>query len=105
MHVMLPLGFPIVVSEARLFVRKIGFKLHVMRLYHVELFYAFLLCYHSEGSKGRPTMARPLQGRPTAAKAPSLQGQPPVGAVAYSVAPTRNGSRLWAQFLWVSLTD
>ncbi|RWW63362.1 hypothetical protein BHE74_00029483 [Ensete ventricosum] len=54
---------------------------------------------------GRPTMARPLQGRPTAAKAPSLQGQPPAGAVAYSVAPTRNGSRLWAQFLWVSLTD
>ncbi|RWW86970.1 hypothetical protein BHE74_00004224 [Ensete ventricosum] len=55
----------------------IGFKLHVMRLNHVESFYAFLLHFHSEGSEeeGRPATASPHAVSTThgqaAAKAPS----------------------------------
>ncbi|RWV89485.1 hypothetical protein GW17_00048362 [Ensete ventricosum] len=62
---MLSLSFPTVVSKLRLFVRKIDFKLRAMRLNHVELFYAFLLCFHNEGSKegGSHLRIGPLQGR------------------------------------------
>ncbi|RRT58565.1 hypothetical protein B296_00044479 [Ensete ventricosum] len=78
--------------RAKVFVRKIGFKLRVMTFNRVESFYAFLLRFRSESSKergwlamsrpstravdhgqatcrgGRPRLA-PLQGWPVAAKA------------------------------------
>ncbi|RWV78439.1 hypothetical protein GW17_00060600 [Ensete ventricosum] len=56
-----PLKFPNTGIRAKVFVRKIGFKLREMRLNHVELFYAFLLHFRSESSeeRGRPTMSRP----------------------------------------------
>ncbi|RWW39103.1 hypothetical protein BHE74_00055592 [Ensete ventricosum] len=61
------------VSEPRFFVRKIGFKLRVMRLYCIESFYAFLLRFRSEGSprKGQPGMA---MASPLAGAAGHLQG-------------------------------
>ncbi|RRT56774.1 hypothetical protein B296_00022147 [Ensete ventricosum] len=45
----------------------IGFKLRVIRLYRVESFYAFLLCFHSEGSEeeGWPATASPYAGSTT----------------------------------------
>ncbi|RWV79627.1 hypothetical protein GW17_00059208 [Ensete ventricosum] len=61
-----PLRFPNNGIRAKVFVRKISFKLHVMRLNRVESFYAFLLCFRIEGSpcKGQPGMATasPLAG-------------------------------------------
>ncbi|RWW60613.1 hypothetical protein BHE74_00032389 [Ensete ventricosum] len=71
-----PLRFPNSGIRANVFVRKIGFKLRVMRLNRVESFYAFLLHFCSEGSKeeGRPATASPHVGPAThgqaAAKAP-----------------------------------
>ncbi|RWW64055.1 hypothetical protein BHE74_00028731 [Ensete ventricosum] len=70
-----PLRFPNIGIRAKVFVRKIGFKLCVIRLNHVELFYTFLLRFHSEGSEeGRPTRASPHAGPAThgqvATKAP-----------------------------------
>ncbi|RZS22892.1 hypothetical protein BHM03_00055725 [Ensete ventricosum] len=58
------------ISEPRLFVQKIGFKLCIMRLNRVELFYAFLLYFRSEGSEegGIHLRAGPLQGRPLTTK-------------------------------------
>ncbi|RWW50529.1 hypothetical protein BHE74_00043200 [Ensete ventricosum] len=58
-----------------------------MRLNRVESFYAFLLCFHSEGNEeeGQPGMARqaaakaPLQGGGRLRPGP-LQGAAPVGA-------------------------
>ncbi|RZS25786.1 hypothetical protein BHM03_00059046 [Ensete ventricosum] len=46
--------------RAKVFMRKIGFKLRVMRLNRVECFYAFVLHFRSEGSEeeGRPATAR-----------------------------------------------
>ncbi|RWW61533.1 hypothetical protein BHE74_00031403 [Ensete ventricosum] len=93
--------------RAKVFVRKISFKLRVMRLNRIELFYAFLLCFCNKRSKdrGQPAMARPstgvvghgqaphrddrlllsspTKGRPTATKSPykgatgCCQGQQP----------------------------
>ncbi|RRT61180.1 hypothetical protein B296_00027716, partial [Ensete ventricosum] len=94
---MLPLKFPNSDIRTKVFIRKIGFKLHVMRLNRVESFYAFLLCFHSEGSEeeGRLATASPHIGsathgqvaakalarrRPVVAKA-SLQGQRPQPAL------------------------
>ncbi|RZS04124.1 hypothetical protein BHM03_00034407 [Ensete ventricosum] len=83
-----PLRFPNRGIRAKVFVRKIGFKLRVMRLNRVESFYAFLLCFRSEGSpcKGQSSMATasPLAGaadhrqggRPTAAR-PPVRGDHP----------------------------
>ncbi|RWV90682.1 hypothetical protein GW17_00047095 [Ensete ventricosum] len=64
---MLPLRFPNNGLRAKVFVRNIGFKLRVIRLYHVESFYAFLLCFGNEGSEeeGRPAL---MQGRPPSAR-------------------------------------
>ncbi|RRT31917.1 hypothetical protein B296_00056686 [Ensete ventricosum] len=61
---MLSLRFPNTSIRAKIFVRKIGFKLRVIRLNRVESFYALLLHFHSEGSEeeGRPTTARPWPG-------------------------------------------
>ncbi|RZR93415.1 hypothetical protein BHM03_00021922 [Ensete ventricosum] len=58
---MLPLRFPNSGIKAKVFIRKIGFKLHVTRLNHIELFYGFLLHFHNEGyeERGRSAMARP----------------------------------------------
>ncbi|RWW42937.1 hypothetical protein BHE74_00051457 [Ensete ventricosum] len=49
MHVMLPLRFPNNGIKDRLFMRMIEFRLPVLRLNHIELFYAFLLCFRSKG--------------------------------------------------------
>ncbi|RRT71168.1 hypothetical protein B296_00034001 [Ensete ventricosum] len=59
---MLLLRFPNSGIRAKVFHAKIGFKLRMRRLNHVELFYVYLLCFHSEGSEesGRPTIARPF---------------------------------------------
>ncbi|RWW81725.1 hypothetical protein BHE74_00009856 [Ensete ventricosum] len=101
-----PLRFPNSGIRAKIFVRKIGFRLRVMRLNHVESFYAFLLRFHSEGNKeeGQQGMARPpawgwaLQQRPPCkatvdcgqapckerlpVEAAACKGWPPAGAVA-----------------------
>ncbi|RRT50193.1 hypothetical protein B296_00004060 [Ensete ventricosum] len=63
-HVMHPLRFPNSGIRAKVFMRKIDFKLHVIRLYCVESFYAFLLRFHSE-EEGRPAMANPHAGSAT----------------------------------------
>ncbi|RWV77067.1 hypothetical protein GW17_00062161 [Ensete ventricosum] len=59
-----PLRFPNSGIRDNVFVRKIGFKLRVMRLNRVESFYAFLLHFCSEGSKeeGRLATASPHVG-------------------------------------------
>ncbi|RWW02029.1 hypothetical protein GW17_00034899 [Ensete ventricosum] len=62
--------------RAKVFIRKIGFKLRVMRLNRVESFYTFLLYFHSKGSEeeGRPGTTNTHAGLAThgqaAAKAP-----------------------------------
>ncbi|RWW60882.1 hypothetical protein BHE74_00032082 [Ensete ventricosum] len=85
---MLSLRFPNNGIKAKVFVRKIDFKLRVMRLNRVESFYAFLLRFRSEGSEeeGRPATAsphaRPATHSQAATKAPCKgavdcsQGQP-----------------------------
>ncbi|RZR83061.1 hypothetical protein BHM03_00009609 [Ensete ventricosum] len=92
-----PLRFPNSGIGAKVFMRKIGFKLPMMRLYRVELFYAFLLYFRSEGSEeeGRPVThsqasnARKGSSRPRArSAAASPKGwQPPAGTAACSTAP------------------
>ncbi|RRT31849.1 hypothetical protein B296_00022968 [Ensete ventricosum] len=60
-----PLRFSNSGIRAKVFVRKIGFKLRVMRLNRIESFYAFLLYFRSKRSKeeaGRPATARPPAG-------------------------------------------
>ncbi|RZR92585.1 hypothetical protein BHM03_00020893 [Ensete ventricosum] len=126
---MLPQRFPKSCIRAKVFVRKIGFKLHVTRLNRVELFYAFLLHFRSEGSKERGWSAtvrpsttvaghgqapyrdrRPWPGHLQASG--GLWPRPPVG-VAHSAAitvvaicsttPTYSGGGLRAQRPWVGL--
>ncbi|RWW19814.1 hypothetical protein GW17_00016104 [Ensete ventricosum] len=80
---MLPLRFPNSGIRAKVFVRKIGFKLRVMRLNRVESFYVFLLHFHSEGSEeGRPATTNPHVG-------PATHGQ------AAAKAPCKGAGRLW----------
>ncbi|RRT66296.1 hypothetical protein B296_00036466, partial [Ensete ventricosum] len=100
---MLPLKFPNNGIRTKVFMRKIDFKLRVMRLNHIESVYIFLLRFcikHSEeGAVGQATYKGswpwpdPLQGwpamaKPLATKAPCkgaiecCQGQP-IGAVAH----------------------
>ncbi|RWV80663.1 hypothetical protein BHE74_00058904 [Ensete ventricosum] len=75
---MLPLRFHNSGIIAKVFMRKISFKLRVMRLNRIESFYAFLLRFCSErNEKGRPAMARA-----------------PAGAVGYGQGP-RRGCRTW----------
>ncbi|RWV80657.1 hypothetical protein GW17_00058033 [Ensete ventricosum] len=89
-----PLRFPNSGIKAKVFVRKIGFKLRVMRLNHVESFYAFLLYFRNEGSpcKGQlaMAMASPLAGAAGYGQPPCKGGQlwsgPLIGAA------TRSGS-------------
>ncbi|RWW05086.1 hypothetical protein GW17_00031660 [Ensete ventricosum] len=64
-----PLRFPNSGIRAKVFMRKIGFKLCVMRLYRVESFYVFLLYFHNKGSEE--------------------EGRPPAGAA------TRRGGTCW----------
>ncbi|RRT32447.1 hypothetical protein B296_00050918 [Ensete ventricosum] len=97
-----PLRFPNNGIRAKIFVRKIGFKLHVLRLNHVELFYTLVVAIGSESRcclRGRGghmhaiciqwwlAMAKPLagaighglatcKGRPTAARLPAWGGLP-----------------------------
>ncbi|RZR73220.1 hypothetical protein BHM03_00021591 [Ensete ventricosum] len=76
---MLPLRFPNSGIRAKVFVGKIGFKLRVMRLHRVELFYTFLLRFHSEGNEERGWLAtaKPsARGRSAVAKA-SCRGSRP----------------------------
>ncbi|RWV78563.1 hypothetical protein GW17_00060439 [Ensete ventricosum] len=58
-----PLRFPNSGIKGKIFVRKIGFKLYVMRLNRVELFYSLVAAMDSES---------PLQG---------VAGRPPAGTV------------------------
>ncbi|RWV81334.1 hypothetical protein GW17_00057260 [Ensete ventricosum] len=62
-----PLKFPDSGIRAKVFVRKIGFKLRVMRLYRIELFYVFLLHFRSEGNEeeGQPATTNPHAGPAT----------------------------------------
>ncbi|RRT68347.1 hypothetical protein B296_00012516 [Ensete ventricosum] len=99
-----PLKFPNSGIRAKVFIRKIDFKLCVMRLYRVESFYVFLLHFRSKGSEeeGRPATASPHAGLAThsqaATKAPYKgevgcgQGQPEREA-----SGARKGRRLWAE--------
>ncbi|RRT41995.1 hypothetical protein B296_00019060, partial [Ensete ventricosum] len=58
-----PLRFPNNGIRANVFKQKIGFKLRVMRLNRVELFYAFLLrCCSKRSEEGRPATARASAG-------------------------------------------
>ncbi|RWW01782.1 hypothetical protein GW17_00035161 [Ensete ventricosum] len=78
--------FPNCGIRAKVSMRKIGFKLHVMRLNHVESFYTFLLHFRSEGNEeeGREAATNPHVGPAThgQAKGPCKgaidcsQGQP-----------------------------
>ncbi|RWW09120.1 hypothetical protein GW17_00027407 [Ensete ventricosum] len=57
---MYPLRFPNNGIRAKVFVRKIYFKLRVMRLNRVELFYAFLLRFHNKRNEdGQLATAKP----------------------------------------------
>ncbi|RWW65302.1 hypothetical protein BHE74_00027395 [Ensete ventricosum] len=93
---MLLLRFPNSDIRAKVFVRKISFPTVIL-----ESFYAFLLCFHSEGSEeGRPATTIPHAGPAaygqTAAKAPCKgatgcgQGQP-----AREASDVCKGRRLW----------
>ncbi|RRT52192.1 hypothetical protein B296_00037534 [Ensete ventricosum] len=100
--------------KAKVFVRKISFKLRVMRLNPIESFYAFLLHYYSERSEERrlataipPTRVadhrRPLAGVATHSQAGSRRRSPveapsrrwsPVEAVARRGATANGHNRL-----------
>ncbi|RZR88241.1 hypothetical protein BHM03_00015783 [Ensete ventricosum] len=79
-----PLRFPNSGIRTKVFVRKINFKLHVMRLYRVESFYAFLLRFRSE--ERRPAMANPHAGPARPRPRPAHKGRSPVGAVPVGMA-------------------
>ncbi|RWW37126.1 hypothetical protein BHE74_00057804 [Ensete ventricosum] len=70
---MIPLRFPNSSITAKVFMQKIGFKLHVLRLNRVESFYAFLLYFYSKCSEERrqPAMANPSAGVAGHGKAPA----------------------------------
>ncbi|RWW07966.1 hypothetical protein GW17_00028621 [Ensete ventricosum] len=85
-----PLRFPNSGIRAKIFMRKIGFKLHVKRLNRVKSFYAFLLHFRSKRSecKGQPGMAT---SSPPVGAAGHLQG----GRSAAAKASLQGGNRLW----------
>ncbi|RWV85661.1 hypothetical protein GW17_00052531 [Ensete ventricosum] len=92
---MLPLRFSNSGIRAKVFVRKIGFKLRVMRLNRVESLYVFLLRFRSEGSEeGRPALMQGWLATARPRPRPPARGRPPVG-----VAARRGGAckhdRLW----------
>ncbi|RWV88548.1 hypothetical protein GW17_00049356 [Ensete ventricosum] len=76
-----PLRFPNSGIKAKVFVRKIGFKLRVMRLYHVESFYAFFLYFRSEDSEeeGRQATASPHTRPATHGQGQPARGGHPLG--------------------------
>ncbi|RWV85771.1 hypothetical protein GW17_00052413 [Ensete ventricosum] len=95
--------------KTKVFMRKIGFKLRVMRLNHVESFYAFLLRFRSEESpcKGQPGMATAsplvgaadhlqgggrLQPRPPCRGGPTLARPPAKGRPATARASPQRGA-------------
>ncbi|RWW49041.1 hypothetical protein BHE74_00044842 [Ensete ventricosum] len=96
MHVMLPLRFPNSDIRAKVFVRKISFKLHVMRLNRVE-FYCYVFAakaIRKEGGWPRPGLPQGggrLRPRPLAGviarrggaygQKHRCQGLPPVGVM------------------------
>ncbi|RRT80109.1 hypothetical protein B296_00006237 [Ensete ventricosum] len=94
---MLSLRFPNNGIKSKVFVRKIGFKLHVMRLNHVELLYTFVLrfLYIKAVRKGggRPWPS-PLQGRSAAARAlaEAALARSQAAVVAPAVSPQRRGA-------------
>ncbi|RWW44291.1 hypothetical protein BHE74_00049962 [Ensete ventricosum] len=69
-----PLRFPNSGIRAKVFMRKIGFKLRVMRLNRVKLFYTFFLRFRSE-EEGRPATASPHAGLTTRGQV-GYKGQP-----------------------------
>ncbi|RWV86986.1 hypothetical protein GW17_00051066 [Ensete ventricosum] len=86
-----PLRFSNNVIRAKVFVRKIGFKLYVMRLNHVESFYVFLLYFRSkcnEEENGRATTARPPAGAADHDRATCK------GVVGYGQGPLQRGDWL-----------
>ncbi|RRT31642.1 hypothetical protein B296_00057295 [Ensete ventricosum] len=69
------------------FMRKISFKLRVMRLYRVESLYVFLLRFCNKGNKEEVRSA-PMQGRP-----PTARPRPRLA---------RKGLRIWARWITAS---
>ncbi|RWV83072.1 hypothetical protein GW17_00055370 [Ensete ventricosum] len=85
-----PVRFPNSGIRAKIFVRKIGFKLRVMRLNRVELFYALVVAI---GSESRCC----LRGRGGHMHAVCMQrwmamAKPPAGAVGHSLATCKGRS-------------
>ncbi|RWW03211.1 hypothetical protein GW17_00033643 [Ensete ventricosum] len=84
-----PLKFPNSGIRAKIFVRKIGFKLHVMRLNRVELFYALVAAINSESRhclRGRGGHMHDVCMQRWLATA-----KPPVGASTMAWLPARSG--------------
>ncbi|RRT49946.1 hypothetical protein B296_00033398 [Ensete ventricosum] len=76
---MLPLRFPNSGIIAKVFMRKIRFKLRVMRLNRLELFYTFLVYFyakHSEERGGRPR-PKPLAGATASWRSHAARGDCP----------------------------
>ncbi|RWV84941.1 hypothetical protein GW17_00053308 [Ensete ventricosum] len=101
------LRFPNSGIRAKVFIRKIGFKLRVMRLNRVESFYVLLLHFRSKGSeeRGWPVTARPPAGAAShgLATPPAYRGAapvevPPAGVeLAAGVAAPWSGDYRWAR--------
>ncbi|RZS26594.1 hypothetical protein BHM03_00059957 [Ensete ventricosum] len=84
-----PLKFPNSGIRAKIFVRKIGFKLHVMRLNRVELFYALVAAINSESRhclRGRGGHMHDVCMQRWLATA-----KPPAGASTMAWLPARSG--------------
>ncbi|RRT48538.1 hypothetical protein B296_00010834 [Ensete ventricosum] len=86
---MLPLRIPNNGIRAKVFERKIGLKLRVMRLNHVKSFYAFLLCFYNKRIKERGGRPRP---KPLAGVAANSHGRPWAWLVPVGEAPIGTGS-------------
>ncbi|RWV83952.1 hypothetical protein GW17_00054382 [Ensete ventricosum] len=98
---MLPLRFPNSGIRAKIFVRKIGFKLCMMRLNRIESFYVFLLYFCNKRSKdrGQSTTARLSAGVVGHSQAPYKGGRPWLGHLQGGGPPRlghlQGGDRLW----------
>ncbi|RZR80951.1 hypothetical protein BHM03_00007072 [Ensete ventricosum] len=87
------LRFPNSGIETKVFMRKIGFKLRVMRLNRVESFYTFLLLYAAKAARRRGGQPRPapMQGRPPTARVTTARDAPAWGRPPTASPATRNG--------------
>ncbi|RWV78788.1 hypothetical protein GW17_00060194 [Ensete ventricosum] len=90
-----PLRFPNSGIRAKVFVRKIGFKLHMMRFNHVELFYALVSVIGGESR-------RCLRGRGGHMHVVCMQrwlatARPSTGAAGHSLATSARGDRSQGQ--------